>query len=72
MDCVAAIQMLHPPLFGFGMGLSAFNPGEDYRYAMNMRASLMLGWTALLLWADLLRRILRPRFLRSRLLFIFD
>jgi hypothetical protein len=52
VDCVAAIQMLHPPLFGLGMGLHAFNPGEDYRYAMGMGASLMLGWTALLLWAD--------------------
>ena len=48
-DCVAAVQMLYPPLFKFGMGLSGFNPGSDYRYAMGMGASLMLGWTALLL-----------------------
>jgi len=46
---VAAVQMLYPPLFKFGMGLSGFNPGSDYRYAMGMGASLMLGWTALLL-----------------------
>ena len=52
VDCVAAIQMLYPPLFAFGMSIPAFNPGEDYRYAMGMGASLMLGWTALLLWAD--------------------
>ena len=51
-DCLAAAQMLHRPLFKFGMGLSAFTPGADYRYAMGMGASLMLGWTALLLWAD--------------------
>jgi hypothetical protein len=51
-DAVAAAQMPHPPLFGFGMGLPGFNPGADYRYAMGMGASLMLGWTALLLWAD--------------------
>ena len=41
-DCVAAVQMLYPPLFKFGMGLSAFTPGSDYRYAMGMGASLML------------------------------
>jgi hypothetical protein len=52
VDAVAAAQMLHPPLFAFGMGRVAFAPGEDYRYAMGMGASLMLGWTALLLWAD--------------------
>ncbi len=51
-DAVAAAQMLYLPLFGFGMGLPAFHPGADYRYAMGMGASLMLGWTALLLWAD--------------------
>lgn len=51
-DAVAAVQILYPPLFGFGMGLPAFHPGADYRYAMGMGASLMLGWTALLLWAD--------------------
>ncbi len=52
VDAVAAVQMLHPPLFAFGMGFQAFDPGADYRYAMGMGASLMLGWTALLLWAD--------------------
>ena len=52
VDLIAAIQMLAPPLFGFGMGLSGFNPGADARYAMGMAASLMLGWTALLVWAD--------------------
>lgn len=52
VDAAAAVQMLWPPLFGFGMGLPDFNPGADYRYAMGMGASLMLGWTALLLWAD--------------------
>ena len=34
------------------MGLPRFEPGADYRYAMGMGASLMVGWTALLLWAD--------------------
>lgn len=52
VDAVAAAQMLYPPLFAFGMNLPSFAPGHDYRYAMGMGASLMLGWTALLLWAD--------------------
>jgi hypothetical protein len=52
VDAVAAAQMLYPPLFAFGMKPTAFVPGADYRYAMGMGASLMLGWTALLLWAD--------------------
>ena len=52
VDGAAAIQMLCPTLFGLGMGLPGFDPGADYRFAMGMGASLMLGWTALLLWAD--------------------
>jgi hypothetical protein len=52
VDALAAVQMLYPPLFGFGMGLSGFDPGFDYRYAMGMGASLMLGWSVLLIWAD--------------------
>ena len=51
-DAVAAVQMLVPPLFAFGNGLEDFAPGPDYRFAMGMGASLMLGWTVLLLWAD--------------------
>lgn len=52
VDAAAAVQMLNAWLFGLGMGLGGFAPGDDYRYAMGMGASLMLGWTALLLWAD--------------------
>jgi hypothetical protein len=33
-------------------GITGFNPGIEYRYAMGLGASLMLGWTFLLLWAD--------------------
>ena len=40
----AAVRLRH--------GLAGVYPGADYRYAMGMGASLMLGWTALLLWAD--------------------
>jgi hypothetical protein len=52
VDALAAITMLIPSLGGMVYGLSNFTPGADYRYAMGSAASLMLGWTALLLWAD--------------------
>jgi hypothetical protein len=34
------------------LGIPDFRPGPDYRYAMYLAASLMLGWTCLLIWAD--------------------
>ena len=52
VDLVAAVQMVRPGLMAFGMRLDNFAPGADYRYATGMGASLMLGWTALLIWAD--------------------
>jgi hypothetical protein len=52
LDALAALSMLSPELFAATNGLQNFHPGIEYRYAMGMGASLMLGWTALLLWAD--------------------
>jgi hypothetical protein len=52
IDAGAAMQMLVPSLFAFGNGLRGFVPGLEYRFAMGMGASLMIGWTVLLLWAD--------------------
>lgn len=52
LDALAALTMLFPDLFAFSGRLENFDPGADYRYAMGMGASLMIGWTALLLWAD--------------------
>jgi hypothetical protein len=52
LDALAALSMLSPELFAATSGLQNFHPGIEYRYAMGMGASLMLGWTALLLWAD--------------------
>jgi len=52
LDAGAAIQMLVPSVFGLAYGIPGFRPGSDYRFAMGMGASLMLGWSALLLWAD--------------------
>jgi len=52
IDALAAIQMLVPSVFAATNRLSGFRPPWEYKYAMGMGASLMLGWTALLLWAD--------------------
>jgi hypothetical protein len=52
VDLIAAVQMVCPGLMAFGIQLRSFAPGADYRYATGMGAPLMLGWTALLIWAD--------------------
>jgi hypothetical protein len=52
LDAAAALSMLSPELFATVNGLPNFHPGIEYRFAMGMGASLMLGWTVLLLWAD--------------------
>ena len=46
------IPMLFPGIGGAVFGIEHFEPGNDYRYAMLVGASLMLGWTVLLIWAD--------------------
>jgi hypothetical protein len=50
-DAGAAVQMLFPQVFAFAYKPNAFQPGPEYAFAMGMGASLMIGWTALLLWA---------------------
>jgi hypothetical protein len=50
-DAGAAVQMLVPQVFAFAYRPSDFHPGTEYRFAMGMGASLMIGWTALLVWA---------------------
>lgn len=52
LDALASLSMLFPTLFAATNRLPDFHPGLEYRYAMGMGASLMLGWTGLLLWAD--------------------
>jgi hypothetical protein len=52
LDALATLTMLSPALFAATNRLDDFRPGADYRFAMGMGASLMLGWTVLLLWAD--------------------
>jgi hypothetical protein len=52
LDALVALSMLSPDLFAATNGLQDFHPGLEWRFATGMGASLMLGWTALLLWAD--------------------
>ena len=52
LDGIMVIPMLFPRIGGKMFGIANFNPGNDYKYAMMVGASLMLGWTVLLIWAD--------------------
>ena len=52
VDFIAGLIMLMPSLFAFMNHPINFHPANDFRYAMDMGAPLMFGWTALLLWAD--------------------
>jgi len=52
IDGFMVVPMLHPSVAGSMFGIENFNPGADYQYAMMIGASLMLGWTGLLIWAD--------------------
>lgn len=60
-DALALVPMLLPPaaalLWGFG------EPSGRYRFAMGYGASLMLGWTGLLVWAA--RHPLERRFVAA-------
>jgi hypothetical protein len=46
------IPMLVPSVGVAMFGIPNFHPGPEYRSAMHVGASLMAGWTSLLLWAD--------------------
>jgi len=52
VDGLAAVMMLVPDLGRVVYGMADYEPTTDYQYAMRLAASLMLGWTVLLLWAD--------------------
>jgi hypothetical protein len=51
-DALVIIPMLLPQVASVAFGIPNFNPGNDYKYAMGIAASLMLGWVCLLLWVD--------------------
>lgn len=60
-DAVALLPMLAPPLARLLWGFE--DVSGTYRFAMGYGASLMLGWTALLLWAH--RRPIERRFVAA-------
>ena len=51
-DALTLVPMLVPRIGAAAFGLVNFNATPEYRYAMALAASLMLGWTLLLIWAD--------------------
>ena len=51
-DGIVGVTMFFPEVGRAVYGVTDFEPAADYRYAMRFGASLMLGWTVLLLWAD--------------------
>ncbi len=60
-DAGALLPMLFPPLARLLWGFEDDSSG--YRFAMGYGASLMLGWTLLLLWAS--RRPIERRFVAA-------
>jgi len=52
LDGFMVIPMIFPEIGGVIFGIPDFKPGADYKYAMGIGASLMGGWTILLIWAD--------------------
>jgi hypothetical protein len=52
IDVLVGIFMTVPFMFGLKEGIENFAPDPDYVFAMGMGASLMFGWTVLLIWAD--------------------
>ena len=51
-DSVMVIAMLYPPILQSLLGVSGTEITVETRCALAMGASLMAGWTVLLLWAD--------------------
>ena len=51
-DLLATVPLLFPEAVRVMFGLSAVAEGSDYFYASRIAASLMLGWTGLLVWGS--------------------
>jgi hypothetical protein len=60
-DALAVVPMLFPPMAALLWGFD--EPSGAYRFAMGYGASLMLGWTGLLVWAY--QRPLERRFVAA-------
>ena|SRR6266545_2894363 len=52
VDAAMIVPMLSPKIGAALFGIHDRHPGSEYRYAMAVGASLMAGWTGLLVWAD--------------------
>lgn len=50
-DATWAIALIFPGFFGILTGRPDFNPDLEFKLIMGTAASLMTGWTFLLLWA---------------------
>jgi hypothetical protein len=48
-DALVIIPMLSPKVPSIVFGIPNFNPGNDFRYAISIAASLILGWVSLLI-----------------------
>lgn len=65
-DALATIPMLSPPMARLLWGFD--DPGAAYRFAMGYGATLMGGWTVLLVWAS--RRPLERAFVAALTVFV--
>jgi hypothetical protein len=52
VDLMATIPLMFPDIAKLMFGLNDFSANNDYLYASRIGASLMLGWTFLLLWGS--------------------
>lgn len=52
IDLLAIVPLLLPEAAKTMLGLTDFNPAQDYLYASRIGASLMAGWTLLLIWGS--------------------
>ncbi len=50
-DAAWTVGLVSPAVFGLMTGRPDFDPDLEYRLVMGIGASLMAGWTLLLLWA---------------------
>jgi hypothetical protein len=49
-DGISVLYMVFPEVSAPLLGMVDFVPTAEFRYAMGLGASLMLGWTILLIW----------------------
>jgi hypothetical protein len=52
LDGINVIPLAFPGLGGAMLGVPDLNPTPELKYISYIAASLMLGWTILLIWAD--------------------